>query len=63
MQSFFIPMQFAKLEEMHYRCLAFVFFEDNVQVVSTSDCSSYVTPRYLEYLHALAVVGMSTYFT
>ena len=48
-------MQF---KEMKYRCLAFGFFEDDIQVVTTSDCASCVLPRCLEYLHALTVVGV-----
>ena len=60
-QLFLLSIQFEKLEKLNYRCLAFGFFEDDVQVVTTSDCSSCVSARCLEYLHALTVVGTSTH--
>ena len=42
---------------MIYRCLAFGIFEDDVQVVTTSDCSSCVSLQCLECIHALTVAG------
>ena len=33
------------------------FFEDDVQTVSTSNCTSCFTPSVVAYLHALVVAG------
>ena len=42
---------------MSYRRLAFGICEDDIQVVTTSDCSSCVFLQCLEYIHALTVAG------
>ena len=54
----FCFVQFKELEKMKYRCIAFGFFEDDVQVVTTTDCSSCISPRCIEYIRAITVVGM-----
>ena len=50
-------VQLKELEKMSYRCLAFGIFEDDVQDVTTSDCSNCVSVQCLEYIHALTVAG------
>lgn len=52
-------IQFTKLEGLKYRCLAFGFCVNDVQVVTTSDCTSCASARCLEYLHALTAIGTS----
>ena len=53
----FYILQFEELENLGYAGFAFSFFEDDVQTVSTSNCTSCFTPSVVAYLHALVVVG------
>ena len=50
--------QFKQLERMKYRCLAFGFFQDDVQVVTTKDCAGCPSEECIEYIHALTIYGI-----
>ena len=54
-----IISQFRNLEQLGYRAMAFGFFEDDAQAASTSDCTTVLQPKFIEYIHSVTVVGSS----
>ena len=54
----FILLQLTELGELGYRAIALGFFEDDVQAVYTPDCSSCITAKLVDYIHAVIIAGI-----
>ena len=52
-----IRLQFEELESLGYCGFAVAFFEDKMELVSTSSMSDSFNPQLIEYLHALTIAG------
>ena len=50
-------LQFEELENLGYCGFAVAFFEDKMELVSTSSMSDSFHPQLIEYLHALTITG------
>ena len=49
--------QFQELESLGFSGFAIGFYEDKMELVSTSSMSKSFTPQMIEYLHALTITG------
>ena len=55
-------MQFHELEDLGFSGFSVAFYEDKMELVSTSSMSDSFTPQLIEYLHALTIVGKFSMF-